>query len=112
MTTTQPPGTTVTIASPISGDFNDLVPLLTTFTPPRSCENSWVYSTEAKGTVWKDGDHNDDYGYSCLPFGGQNYKPGICPSGQEFKSVDRTVEDPGDEGSYAPTWWVGLCCSS
>ncbi|OTA55150.1 hypothetical protein K449DRAFT_180511 [Hypoxylon sp. EC38] len=114
MTTTKPPGTTTTVAGPLSDSFGGLVPLLTTFTPPDSCKNKWVYDVETEGTVWKDRHYNTEYPIACQPFYGQNsvYRPGICPSGQEFKSIDVTVESGGRGTSHAPSWYVGYCCST
>ncbi|KAI1139248.1 hypothetical protein F5Y05DRAFT_412348 [Hypoxylon sp. FL0543] len=114
MTTTKPPGTTTTLKGPHSDNYGGLVPLLTTFTPPDSCENSWVYDVETEGTVWKDRQYNTDYPVDCQPFHGQNsvYRPGICPSGQDFASLDVTVESGGDSSSQAPSWYVGYCCST
>ncbi|KAI1413475.1 hypothetical protein F5Y13DRAFT_198777 [Hypoxylon sp. FL1857] len=113
MTTTKPPGTTTTVRGPLS-DYSGLVPLLTTFTPPDSCKNNWVYDVETEGTVWKDHHYNTNYPIDCQPFYGQNsvYRPGICPSGQEFKSLDVTVESGGDSSSQAPSWYKGYCCST
>ncbi|OTA80250.1 hypothetical protein M434DRAFT_38089 [Hypoxylon sp. CO27-5] len=114
MTTTKPPGATTTVAGPLSDSFGGLVPLLTTFTPPDSCKNNWVYDVETEGTVWKDRHYNTEYPIACQPFYGQNsvYRPGICPSGQEFKSIDVTVESGGSGSSRAPSWYVGYCCST
>ncbi|KAI0114231.1 hypothetical protein F4776DRAFT_673982 [Hypoxylon sp. NC0597] len=114
MTTTKPPGTTTTVPGPLSGSFGGLVPLLTTFTPPDSCKNNWVYDVETEGTVWKDRHYNTEYPIACQPFNGQNsvYRPGICPSGQEFKSLDVTVESGRRGSSQAPSWYVGYCCST
>ncbi|KAI1456316.1 hypothetical protein F4805DRAFT_234937 [Annulohypoxylon moriforme] len=107
MTEILSPGTITTI-SYHNTYFDNLVPLLTTFTPAASCETDWVYDIQTSGTVWKDRDYNADYALFCQPFNGANtvYRPGICPSGQEFKSFDITAESSG------PRWYMGYCCSS
>ncbi|KAI1442868.1 hypothetical protein F5Y02DRAFT_395269 [Annulohypoxylon stygium] len=111
MSVSIPPGTTTTVKGPVT-DYDDLVPLLTTFTPSESCEDDWVYDTMTSGLVWKDRDYNEDYAEWCQPFFGANefYRPGICPEGQEFKSLDVTVED--NSGTPGASWYVGMCCSS
>ncbi|KAI1204221.1 uncharacterized protein F4807DRAFT_448415 [Annulohypoxylon truncatum] len=111
MTITLPPGTITTVSGPVT-DFDNLVPLLTTFTPTVACEEDWVYDIQTPGTVWKDRDYNTDYAEWCQPFNGANtfYRPGICPSGQEIKSLDVTVENDG--GTLGASWYVALCCSS
>ncbi|KAI1088601.1 hypothetical protein F5B19DRAFT_421284 [Rostrohypoxylon terebratum] len=111
MSVSIPPGTTTTVKGPVT-DYDDLVPLLTTFTPSPSCEDDWVYDTQTEGLVWKDRAYNEDYAEWCQPFFGANqfYRPGICPSGQEFKSLDVTVED--NSGTPGASWYFGLCCSS
>ncbi|KAL7619587.1 hypothetical protein AAE478_010128 [Parahypoxylon ruwenzoriense] len=108
---TKPPGMSTTLEGSLTDTFGDLVPLLTVFTPPEGCVNSWVYDTRTEGTVWKDRHYNTDYPFSCMPFHGQTtvYRPGVCPSGQEFKRIDVTVEG-GVENPQ--TWYMGNCCST
>ncbi|KAI2467362.1 hypothetical protein F4781DRAFT_314016 [Annulohypoxylon bovei var. microspora] len=113
MTATLPPGTTTTVPGPLS-DYDNLVPLLTTFTPGDGCANSWVYDVQTEGTVWKDRHYNTHYAEACQPFAGANtiYRPGVCPDGQEFKSLDVLVESDKGGSSRGASWYVGLCCST
>ncbi|KAI1377865.1 hypothetical protein F4677DRAFT_413747 [Hypoxylon crocopeplum] len=115
MSITRPRGTTTTVDEPLSDSLGQLVPLLTTFTPPASCINDWVYDTETEGTVWKDRSYNTLYPIDCQPFNGHNtvYRPGICPSGQEFSQLDVIVEtDGGTASSRVSSWYMGYCCST
>ncbi|KAI0886515.1 uncharacterized protein GGS22DRAFT_114527 [Annulohypoxylon maeteangense] len=104
------PGSQTTVSTSVN-QFNDLAPLLTTYTPPTECSTYWVYALQTTGTVWRDREKNSRYQSHCQPFSGVNtlYRPGVCPSGQEFKSLDVTVEAASVGGR---SWWVGRCCSS
>ncbi|KAI0381360.1 hypothetical protein F5Y04DRAFT_288939 [Hypomontagnella monticulosa] len=113
MTTTRPPGMTTTVEGPVSEKLGDYTGLLTTFTPPASCKDNWVYDVTTEGTVWKDRHYNSMYPAMCHPFNGRVslYRPGVCPDSQEFKLIDVTVES--SNGPSAPeTWYMGRCCSS
>ncbi|KAI2627685.1 hypothetical protein GGR54DRAFT_427730 [Hypoxylon sp. NC1633] len=108
------PGVTTTLDGPLPDDYHG-VPLLTTFTAAESCLNNWIYDVSTSGTVWKDRVYNTDYPIDCLPFGGRNtiYKPGVCPSGQEFQQLDATIGTNEASGtSTLATLFVGYCCSS
>ncbi|KAI2635752.1 hypothetical protein GGS26DRAFT_511430 [Hypomontagnella submonticulosa] len=113
MTVSRPPGITTTVEGPLSNSFSDFVPLLSTFTPPESCKDAWVYDVTTEGTVWKDRNYNTMYPLVCHPFNGHNtlYKPGICPNNQEFKLIDVTIESSNGP-SPPPTWYMGRCCST
>ncbi|CAJ2506461.1 Uu.00g005910.m01.CDS01 [Anthostomella pinea] len=110
MSTTVKPAFTLTVPQ-VTNDFNGIPPLLTVFTPLSYCSTQYYYDAHVSGTVWVDKAHDPGIS-SCRPF--QNvlyiYKPGVCPSGQEFKLVNAIVEETTATSSQ--TIYEGFCCSS
>ncbi|KAI0184781.1 hypothetical protein EV127DRAFT_223167 [Xylaria flabelliformis] len=86
-------------------------PLLTLFSAPSDCSQNWVYDPNTPGCVWSNGLQNQPFPWSsCQPYAASagTYSPGICPSGQEFKTVIQIIHE--DESGIVDTSYSGYCC--
>ncbi|KAI1263992.1 hypothetical protein F5Y18DRAFT_93125 [Xylariaceae sp. FL1019] len=90
------------------------IPLTTVFTPEPGCMSNWWYDPARPDSV--DNGSRDQYNrwwLNCLPYHEElfEFSPGICPSGQVFKTVvENRIHILTEDKFY--TFYAATCCFS
>ncbi|KAI0018739.1 hypothetical protein F4780DRAFT_502079 [Xylariomycetidae sp. FL0641] len=104
-----------TPASDFLQEGSQYPPLVTLWTPPAGCSESWFIFTNEIATdhtlAVASNDVVDPSWSQCQPYSAPPYySPGICPSGQELKEVTKWVLT-GDE-QPTDVVYQGKCCNT